>query len=301
MEANWRAVLITAVAPVAWGSTYYVTRQFLPPDAPIWGAAARALPAGIVLLVIARALPVGASWWRSAVLGLLNVGGFFCLVYIAAQRLPSSVASIVMAAAPLAMVAMAWALNGDRPKARSLLASLIGITGVVLVVEGGSGRLDAAGLAASATGMLSSSLGFVLSRRWAGSPSVPVVASTAWQMLAGGVGLVIAAAVVEGSPPSVEASGAAAYAYVSMIATALAFVCWFHGLARLDVATVGVIGLLNPVTGVLLGTALASEVLAFVQVAGMAVVLGAVALSSRTQASPTPASRDDARGRRLRR
>lgn len=275
-----RAVLITIVAPVAWGSTYYVTRQFLPADAPVWGAAARALPAGIVLLLIARRLPVGGWWWRSCVLGLLNVGGFFCLVYIAAQRLPSSVASIVMAAAPLVMAAMAWALNGERPKARASVASVIGLLGVVLVVEGGTGRLDATGLAASAAAMLSSSLGFVLNRRWADATPAPVVALTAWQMTAGGGGLLVAAAVVEGAPPDVGGSGIAAYAYLSLVATALAFVCWFYGLARLDVGTVGVIGLLNPVTGVLLGTVLAAEVLTTEQVIGMVVVLAAVALSA---------------------
>jgi len=41
---------------------------------------------------------------------------------------------------------------------------------------------------------------------------------------------------------------------VSLVATALAYLAWFTGLQRLPAATVGLIGLLNPVTGVLLGT-----------------------------------------------
>ncbi|MFF1797479.1 EamA family transporter, partial [Kitasatospora sp. NPDC058263] len=72
MEANIRWILVTAVAPVAWGANYYVTREFLPADRPLWGAALRALPAGLILLALARRLPRGAWWWRSAVLGLLN-------------------------------------------------------------------------------------------------------------------------------------------------------------------------------------------------------------------------------------
>ncbi|HAJ16677.1 MAG TPA: EamA family transporter, partial [Microbacterium sp.] len=43
-----RWLLLTAIAPIAWGSTYFVTRQFLPADAPLWGALFRALPAGLI-------------------------------------------------------------------------------------------------------------------------------------------------------------------------------------------------------------------------------------------------------------
>ncbi len=103
MEAKWLG--ITAVAPVVWGANYVVTRQLLPMDAPLWGSALRALPAGLVLLAVARALPRGVWWWRSAVLGTLNVGAFFLLVYVAAQLLPSSIAASVMALAPLSMAA----------------------------------------------------------------------------------------------------------------------------------------------------------------------------------------------------
>ncbi|MDT9594676.1 EamA family transporter [Nocardioides zeae] len=275
-----QAALVTAVAPVAWGSTYYVTRQFLPADAPLWGAAVRAVPAGLVLLAVARALPRGSWWWRAGVLGVLNVGVFFLLVYVAAQRLPSSIAAVVMAAAPLVMAAMAWALHGDRPRARAVAAAVVGLVGVVLVVEGARGEVDALGLGASLAALLSSSLGFVLARRWSAVHPVPVVASTAWQLLAGGGALVVVAAVADGAPPVPSAVEAAAFAYVSLVATALAFVCWFVGLARLDVASVGVVGLLNPVTGVLLGTLLAAEHLSLPQLVGVAVVLGAVAVAT---------------------
>ena len=45
--APW--IALTAVAPIAWGSTYFVTRHLLPADSPIWGAVIRCLPAGILL------------------------------------------------------------------------------------------------------------------------------------------------------------------------------------------------------------------------------------------------------------
>ena len=63
VEAIW--VLVTAIAPIAWGSTYFVTHEYLPADAPLWGSVIRALPAGLVLLLIGRRLPRGRWWWRS--------------------------------------------------------------------------------------------------------------------------------------------------------------------------------------------------------------------------------------------
>lgn len=137
MEDRWRWMLLTAIAPVAWGSVYFVTRQWLPADIPLTGAALRAIPAGLILLLIARRRPRGAWWWKSAVLGTLNTGAFFALIYVAAQLLPTSVASTVMAASPIAMMLIAWTLLGRRPALLPLIGAALGIVGVTLMLGGG--------------------------------------------------------------------------------------------------------------------------------------------------------------------
>jgi probable blue pigment (indigoidine) exporter len=273
MEAKWRWMVITAVAPVAWGATYYVTRQVLPADAPLWASTLRALPAGLVLLALARRRPRGGWWWRSVVLGLLNVGAFFLLVYIAAQLLPTSVASAVMALAPLTLAGSAWLLVGTRPSAAVLVGAVVGIGGVLLLVGFAATPVDPWGVAASAGALLLSSIGAVLTQRW-GDPAVPVLAATAWQLLAGGLLLLVIAVAGEGAPPVLGPPELAGFAFVSLVATALAFVCWFGGLAHLQAGAVGLIGLLNPVTGVLLGVVLAGEVLSVAQLSGLGLVLG---------------------------
>ena len=61
MEDNrGKWIAITAVAPVALGSTYVVTRNLLPPESPLWGGVLRALPAVLIMLLVARALPHGS-------------------------------------------------------------------------------------------------------------------------------------------------------------------------------------------------------------------------------------------------
>ncbi|MFD5408961.1 EamA family transporter [Streptomyces nojiriensis] len=279
MEANVRWVALTAVAPVAWGANYFVTHEFLPADHPLYGAALRALPAGLVLLALCRRRPHGAWWGRSAVLGLLNVSVFFFLVFTASQLLPTSVASTVMAVSPLVMMLAAWPLVAERPGVAHLAGALIGLGGVCLMLLGGADGISLPGVLASAAAVLVSSVGHVLAKRWnAGAAGTGVLASTAWQLTAGGLLLLPVAVAVEGAPPPMSPSALLAFCYVGLVATALAFAAWFAGLRRLPAGTVGLIGLLNPVTGVLLGTAVAGEALTVRQLGGLALVLGGVAL-----------------------
>jgi probable blue pigment (indigoidine) exporter len=79
--------------------------------------------------------------------------------------------------------------------------------------------------------------------------------------------------IFEGSPPSLDTGAVLGFAYMSLVATALAYGSWFMAMRHLPVGQVGLIGLLNPVTGVLLGTMLASERLTLQQVVGVALVL----------------------------
>ncbi|MFE0678741.1 DMT family transporter [Streptomyces sp. NPDC058867] len=285
MEANTRWTALTALAPVAWGTNYFVTHEYLPTGHPLWGAAWRALPAGLVLLVLCRRRPHGTWWWKSAVLGLNNVSVFFTLVYVASQTLPTSLASTVMAVSPLTMMLVAWPLISERPGFLHLAGAGIGLAGVCLMLLTGAEEVSAGGVLASAAAMLASSFGHVLTKRW--SADVDVLSSTAWQLLAGGLLLLPAAVVMEGAPPALSASALLAFAYVALVATALAFTAWFAGLRHLPAGTVGLLGLLNPVTGVLLGTVIAAEALTVQQAGGLVLVLAGVALGRPTRARPT--------------
>ena len=297
VEATLRWSLIVAIAPIAWGSTYFVTREFLPADIPLWGAVLRALPAGLLLLAIRRQRPRGAWWWRSVVLGALNMGAFFALVYVAAQLLPTSIASTIMATSPIVMMLFAWLLVSERLRVLPLSGAVVGLAGVVLMLVTGEASVDAWGVAASIAAMCMSSLGYILAKRWGGG--VDVLALTSWQLIAGGVMLVPAAIVWEGAPPALDAPAFLAFGYVSIVATAIGFVAWFTGLRHLDAGTVGLIGLLNPVTGVLLGVLVAGESLSAQQLIGLVLVFLGIVMGQPVVARGIRAwrSRSDAPGR----
>ena len=282
MEATLRWTSVTAVAPVAWGANYFVTRQFLPADLPLYGAAIRALPAGLLLLAVCRKRPRGSWWWRSLVLGTLNVAAFFVLIYLAAQLLPTNLASALIATSPLAIMLLAWALLAERPHLLHLAGAGIGIAGVCLMLLTGAASVDVLGVLASLAAIAMSSLGYVLAKRW--SAEADVLASTSWQLIAGGLILMPLAVAIEGAPPMLDTAAILGFGYVTVIATALAFAAWFAGLRHLPAATVGLIGLLNPVTGVLLGTTIAGETLTIQQLCGLVIVFVGISFGQRAAA-----------------
>jgi probable blue pigment (indigoidine) exporter len=225
---------------------------------------------------VRRKLPRGSWWWRSLVLGTLNMGAFFALVYVAAQRLSTSIASTIMATAPVVMMLFAWAALAERPRVTQLAGACVGISGVAIMLSQGRHGVAVTGVLASVTAMIMSSFGYVLAKKW--GTDLDVVSLTSWQLIAGGAMLIPVALAVEGSPPSLDTRAAFAFGYVTVVATAVAFVAWFAGLRHLDAAAVGLIGLLNPVTGVLLGTAVAGESLTVQQSLGLALVLFGILL-----------------------
>ena len=123
MKANPSDVLLTAIAPIVWGTTYIVTTQFLPNFTPITVAMLRALPAGLLLLLIVRELPKGIWWLRVFVLGALNISIFLSMLFVAAYRLPGGVAGTVAAVQPLLAVFLARLLLSTPVRPLSIVAA----------------------------------------------------------------------------------------------------------------------------------------------------------------------------------
>ncbi|SHN47065.1 EamA family transporter [Cryptosporangium aurantiacum] len=274
-----RVLLLTAVAPVTWGTTYLVTTELLPPGRPLLAGVLRALPAGLLLLALVRVLPRGSWWWRATVLGTLNIGAFFALLFVAAYRLPGGVAAIAGALQPLLVAALATVALRERLRLRTVLAGIAGVVGVALVVLTAQARLDALGVAAALAGAGSMALGIVLAKRW--TPPASPLATTAWQLIAGGLVLTPVALLVEGPPPALDAPAVGGYVYLALVGTALAYVLWFRGIAALPAASASFLSLLSPVVAVLAGWAVLGQALTPAQLLGVAVVLGAVLAATR--------------------
>jgi len=142
--------LATAYTPIVWGATYWITTELLPPDRPLLAAAGRALPAGAILVLLMRRLPPPGWRLRLLALALLNIGIFFSLLFVAAERLPGGVAATAGALQPIIVLLAGWPLLALRPSRASLACGVAGIAGVAALVLGPAAALDPVGLAAAA-------------------------------------------------------------------------------------------------------------------------------------------------------
>ena len=271
---SWTVPVAALLAPIAWGTTYIVTENFLPADRPLFSAAMRALPIGLVIVALKGQLPQGSWWWRSLVLGTLNIGLFFALIFTAAYRLPGGLASTVTAMSPLAVMVLAALLIRERPTALGIGGGVIGVAGVALLVLRAGVSIDVLGLLAAIGAVLVSGVGFVLVKRWERPADLLTV--TGWQLAAGGLVLVPVALLVEGRPPAIDAPAALAYAYLGIIGTGVAYFVWFRGLTRMTAGSTSLLGLVNPVVGTVLGVVFMREAFGPSQLIGIVLVLGGV-------------------------
>lgn len=274
-------LLLTAIAPAIWGSTYLVTTELLPQGYPWTVAMLRALPAGLLMLVIVRQLPQGIWWGRVLILGALNFTIFWWLLFVAAYRLPGGVAATVGAIQPLIVILLARPLLGSPIRPLAIVAAIAGMGGVALLILTPRATLDPIGIAAGLGGAVSMAFGTVLTRRW--QPPVSPLTFTAWQLTAGGMLLLPVALILEPSLPALTSANLVGFVWLGLIGAALTYILWFRGIARLEPAVVSPLGFLSPMTAVILGWSVLGQSLGPAQIAGMIVVLGSVWLSQRVQ------------------
>ena len=267
-------IALTALAPAIWGSTYLVTTEALPPGFPVTLAVLRALPAGLLLLAMTRSLPPRAWMGRVFLLGAFNFAIFWSLLFVTAYRLPGGVAGTLVAMQTLMVLGLSRALLGSVIRPVSIFAAMAGVGGVALLVLGPDAALDPIGIAAGLGGAASMGAGTVLSRKW--QPPVPALTFTAWQLTAGGLLLLPVALVMEPALPSLTATNLAGLSWLGLIGAAASYWLWFRGVARIEPGAVSMLGLMSPLTAVILGWLWLGQSLTPQQTLGATVLLASV-------------------------
>ncbi len=300
-------ILVTALTPMAWGTTYFVSTEMLPAGRPLLAGLLRALPAGIALAMYTRVRPTGSWWAKAAVLGTLNIGAFFALLFVAAFRLPGGIAATLGAVQPLVAAALAATFLNERLTKTILGAGTLGVVGVGLLVLRADAQLDPLGIGAGLAGTICMATGVVLTKHW-GRP-VGLLAFTSWQLIAGGLVLLPLTVAVEGPPPTLTATNLAGFAWLAIFGTAIAYSLWFRGIQNLAVAQVSILGLLSPLVAAVVGWIALDQNLTGGQLAGIALIVTAVVLgqtrrdhtrSARTRVVADSASRIELARARLR-
>lgn len=246
---------------LVWGSTYLAIRWALVSFPPFFQMGTRFLAAGALLMawVLWRggALPTLAQWRNALIIGTLMLGGGMGLTASAEQHIGSGLIAAFIAVVP--MMVCGWGLLfGQRPSRLELAGMAVGIVGVLLLVRGASFAAAPIGMACIAGATLAWSLGSVLST--AKLPLAPGAAGFASEMLCGGAVLMLISLVLgEQFSWSPEPRAAAAWVYLVVFGSLIAFSAYLYLLGHASPAMATSYAFVNPVIALLLGVALANE------------------------------------------
>jgi drug/metabolite transporter (DMT)-like permease len=260
---------------VIWGSTYLAIRLAIDGIPPLLMAGSRFVLAGGALYAALRLRGVpdpGGTGWRAGAL----VGLFLCaangLVTVAEQWVSSSVAAVVVSSLPLWTV-LAAGLWREWPSRAEVGGILLGLAGVLLLQSGGELRAAPLGAFLLVAATWCWALGSMWSRRL---PMPQGLMASATEMLAGGAALLLAGALRgERLVAAPGAPAVAAWLYLTVFGSLVAFSAYNHLLRRVRPALATSYAYVNPAVAVALGAAV-GEPVGWRAVAALALILGGV-------------------------
>jgi drug/metabolite transporter (DMT)-like permease len=267
--------------------TYLAMRVAVVDIPPHLMAGVRFLIAGALLYVWARhrgdGRPTLEQWRAATIIGAFLLLGGNATVAWAEERVPSGLAAVLIAVAPIWMVGMEWARGGSRPSTRVLGGLVLGLIGVGLLVSPGDNTGNGVDLIGAAMLILASASwawGSVISKS-APLPKSPFLA-TSMEMIAGGVVLLVIAAAagqLNGfSLANVSWEAAISWVYLVIFGSLVGFTAYIWLLGHTSIAKAGTYAYVNPIVAVFLGWAILGEAITMRTVVATVVILAGVAL-----------------------
>ncbi|MFC4125939.1 EamA family transporter [Nocardia rhizosphaerae] len=255
-----------------------------------WSAAAvvavRVLLAGIVLLPLA--LPQLRGQWnllrdnRKLIVayGLIAVAGTQLAYFNAVAHMTVGAALLIEYTAPIAVVGWLWARHRQRPGAATVAGGVLGITGLLLVLDVASGlTVDPVGIVWAFGAMFGAAAYFVLSAQGGDLPGTVLAAGG---LLIGGAILLLAGAV--GIVPLRATTNTVAFAdfrtpwwvpvlLIGIVTAAIAYVTGIAATRRLGSRLASFVALTEVLAALLFAWALLDEAPRPIQLLGGALIL----------------------------
>jgi drug/metabolite transporter (DMT)-like permease len=284
---RWKIILAFLAVYLCWGMTYLAMRVAVGDIPPHLMSGARFLVAGLILYLWTRGRgdpkPTVVQWRSAAIVGAFLLLGGNATVAWAEQQVPSGLAAVLIAVAPIWMVAFEWARGGPRPGKRVIAGLILGLAGVALLVwpKGDSAtRVNPIGAVMLVLASASWAWGSVVSK------SAPLPKSrflaTSMEMIGGGVLLLLTALAVgqfaHFRPTEVSANAGLAWLFLVVFGSLVGFTAYIWLLGVTTIAKVGTYAYVNPIVAVFLGWAILDEPVTSRTLIAALVILVGVAL-----------------------
>ena len=225
VEVDLRGLKLARFAPVLfvllWSTGFVGAKYGLPYADPFIFLSVRVLIAGLILFAVAAVIKspiaIGVSAiTRSSLIGFFlhacYLGGVF---YSISKGLPAGVAAVVTSLQPVLVSVLAVRVLGEQLKFKQVVGLLLGLIGVVLVLGPSfEQNIPASGVIGILVALIGSTAATLLQKKI--GADVPLIAGTAYQYLASGFVLALAAIATGGT--RIEWSGQFVVAFVWLIA-----------------------------------------------------------------------------------
>jgi drug/metabolite transporter (DMT)-like permease len=273
--------LVTLAA--IWGGSFLFLRIAAPEFGPVALITVRcALAALLLFVLVANRGKIGqliVNWKKLLILGLINSCLPFLLFAWATLHIPTGIASILNATAPLfgAVVAVLWL--GDRISGTRVIGLVLAFAGVVVLMWGQGKMGNANSLWAVAACLLAGLLYGISSnytKRYM-SGTDPLINAAGSQISASFFLLPVVGFFLPTTMPSNNAWISALL--LSVVCTALAYILFFRLIANIGPTKAVTVTFLIPVFGCLLGGIVLGEALTYTMVLGGLIVVAGVSLA----------------------
>jgi drug/metabolite transporter (DMT)-like permease len=298
MSQKNRIVVPFACVYFFWGSTYsaiHIAGLYFAP--PLVGAlrsmGSTALMCGICLARGKSLRVPRRTAWRLALVGVLLMTVNNVLLIWAETKVTSGFAALVIAMIPILVALMETALpGGERLNGRGWMGTLLGAVGMVALLSpslhraGGADWRSLLGFTILMVAALAFAAGSVLSRRF--HFQVDTFVATTWQIAAAGLcNLTIATGAGCFRTAHWTREGLMAIVYLSVFGSVIALTAYTYLLQNVPVTKVSTYAFVNPAVAVLIGAAMFGERLGPAEIAGMVLILAAVALVIQSRTATT--------------
>ncbi|MHC6528898.1 DMT family transporter [Vibrio proteolyticus] len=258
-------ILLAMIPAFFWGTTYAVTQFTLPDWPPLLLGALRALPAGLLLLLVRPSLPKKQDWQILFVLGLINIATFFGLIFVMALTLPSAISGVGMVSVPVFAMLYHWVVSKRRPNGIQASCGAVLIVLAWFLFDPGSISLNPIGLGAMFAAIMCIVIGSSITKSLGNRMHWWTVLT--WQLILGGIILSIASGVHAIMAPQQYANVIEHFSlrnlgglmWVIGLNTALGYGMYVWLLQRMSVVDFTFGGIANPIAGIVTGLLLMNE------------------------------------------
>ena len=285
---KWLILIAFFCVYVFWGGTYLGMKFALVSFPPFIMAGIRHTTAGLILSTIAfikkESFPTKKEILNAALVGALLLLGGNGLVAYAEMRVPSSIASLIIASVPLWISGLNW-IGGDKKKPSTLefVGLFLGFTGILVLAFQGSNtsmNIDVIGIALLLIASFSWSVGSLYSKR----SEMPKSSffNVSFQMLVGGTLLLIFSTLLGEyklfNPSNITTQSILAMFYLIVFGSIIAYSAYIWLFKNVNPTLASTNAFVNPVVALILGWSLANEVLSPQAIIASILIIGAVVI-----------------------